>query len=124
MSKLTLSLAGHAQGRVQDGHELCSTALASRRQRVSVQNIDQDGCGALSSFLDQPEPDGEIIVRVQFSNARGACGGSQDVTDLGGFRDRMEVGRRGGISGGACSEPCGFRGRLLCRPVGVKEVMR
>lgn len=54
------------------------------------------------------------------SPTRGACSGSEDMTHLGGFRDRMEVGRSGGISCGACSEPCGLRGRFLCRPMGIQ----
>lgn len=107
-----------AQGRVQGHHELPHAVRRRGRGRIPTKDVDDRPRGTPGRGFESPVPYTRI-TRLQLGDAGGAGGGAEDVSDLSGPRERMQVRRRRRIAGRAGGQP--GESRRAARPSSARN---
>jgi hypothetical protein len=98
-----------------------NAALADWREGISVENVDEGRRCASTSLLDQRVSYVGVAGCAQLGCPRRIGGSAQDVADLRGVRQWVQVGGGCGVASGPCSMlPCLVR-RALRRSVGIQR---
>jgi hypothetical protein len=104
---------------VQSAHQPGDTIAAVCRGRAAAEHVDKHRCRTLPRPFQRGIPDRRVTVRLHLPDARSARGGSQDVADLAGLGDGVQVCGRCGVTGGSRGQSRGFGG---CGPGGSMSV--
>ena len=99
----SVSVSGPQFG-VQSCHELGSRTLPLRGGRVATQDIDNYRRRVAADHVQLNSGGLRIPIGVDLSDECEVCLSPQNVANLGGLRDGMQVRRRCGITGGLCGE--------------------
>ena len=92
-----------------------NAALADWREGISVENVDEGRRCASTSLLDQRVSYVGVAGCAQLGCPRRIGGSAQDVADLRGVRQWVQVGGGCGVASGPCSMlPCLVRRALRC----------
>jgi hypothetical protein len=98
-----------------------NSALADWRDGIAPEHLDHDRGGTGSRLLDQCISDVQVVSCTQLGRVGRVRGRPQDVTDLGGFREGMQIRGSRSVAGGARSVSGGFGGRIFRGSVRVQR---
>jgi hypothetical protein len=100
---------------------LRSSARTGRRRRIAAKNVDENGWGPSTRFLDRCVPDRTVITGGQLGGAGAAGDSSEDVADLRAPGEWVQVGGGSSVTSGSGGQLRGFTGRSLCCTVGLQR---
>lgn len=119
-AQLRLLWSPVAQREIQGPHEVPDASPRRRRERVAREYVDQYRGRASACLLDHRAPDCRVAICSELGYACSTRSRTENVPDLGGSRDRVQVGGRSSVAGASCSQARHFGGCVLRSPVCVQ----